>query len=104
MTLRYAQARSFWLCLPVLATGCDVLFPDPGPRVTRIDIYADRITYRTGVYETPSALAIGLAASSDPPRLVALHDCERLDVFEQVLDAVRAETEYSFQVELPDDC
>lgn len=73
-------------------------------RVTRIDIYADRITYRTGSYQTPSRLAIGLKAAQDPPRQVGLHDCARMDDFAAVVDVLREQGYANFSVELPDNC
>lgn len=90
--------------MAAVLSACDAFFPGPENRVTRIDIYGDRITYRTGVYETTSALAIGLKAANDPPRLIELHDCGRLDVFEEVVDVVRQRGEYSFSVTLPEGC
>ena len=73
-------------------------------RVTRVDIYADRITYRLSQYQTPSLLRIGLMAAKDPPRKVALHDCSRMDDFEVVIDIVRGEGYTEFDIELPDAC
>jgi hypothetical protein len=73
-------------------------------RVTRIDIYADRITYRTGTYSTPTQLKIGLEAAKDPPRKVALHDCASMDDFEAVIAMLRELDYRSFDIELPDDC
>jgi len=81
------------------------LLETAGPeRVTRIDIYSDTITYRTSRYPTPSLLAIGLKAANDPPRLVAVHDCERMEVLEAVLQVIRDHGYTSFEVELPDNC
>jgi len=73
-------------------------------RVTRIDIYSDRITYRNNKYPTPSLLAIGLKAANDPPKLLALHDCARLEDFEAIVDIVRDQGFLSFKVELPEGC
>lgn len=73
-------------------------------RVTRIDIYADRMTYRTNRYPTPSLLEIGLKAANDPPEVVALHDCSRRDDFETVIEILRELGYGSFDIELPDDC
>ena len=73
-------------------------------RLTRIDVFADRIVYRTSEYQTPSMLAIGLKAVPDRPRVLALHDCRRMDDFEAVVDIVRAQGYTSFDIELPDDC
>lgn len=73
-------------------------------RVTRIDIYADRITYRMNNYATPSLLANALKAVHDPPQKVALHDCVRMDDFEAVLDIVREQGYTQFEVELPEGC
>jgi hypothetical protein len=81
------------------------LFETAAPeRVTRIDIYSDTITYRMSRYPTPSRLAIGLKAVNDPPRLLAVHDCERMEVLEAVLQVVREQGYTSFEVQLPDDC
>jgi hypothetical protein len=73
-------------------------------RVTSIDIYADRITYRTSRYPTPSLLAIGLKAANDPPQKIVLHDCEREQDFEAVIDIVREQGYRNFEIELPDAC
>ena len=73
-------------------------------RVTRIDIYSDRITYRTSHYETPSMLGIGLQAVKDPPQKVALHDCSRMEDFEAVIDLVRDQGYTAFEIELTDTC
>jgi hypothetical protein len=71
-------------------------------RVTRVDIYADRITYRNNMYATTSLLANGLKAIKDPPRKVELHVCARMDEFADVLDVLRTEGYREFEVELPD--
>jgi hypothetical protein len=73
-------------------------------RVTRVDIYPDRIAYRTNRYPTPSLLAIGLKAANDPPELLALHDCGRMDDFEAVIDLMRELGYTDFEVELPESC
>ncbi len=73
-------------------------------RVTRIDIHADRITYRTNRYPSPSLLEIGLKAANDPPRIVGLHACSRMDDLESVIDMLRELGYTRFEVELPDDC
>ena len=73
-------------------------------RVTRIDVYSDRISYRTSHYPTPSLLRIGLKAANDPPRLIALHDCSRMDTFEAVIDLMREEGYTQFDVDLPENC
>lgn len=73
-------------------------------RLTRIDIWTDRITYRTSQYATPSLLAIGLKAAGDPPRVLALHDCRRMDEFVVVVDIVREQGYSRFDIELPEDC
>jgi len=73
-------------------------------RVTRIDVYADRITYRTSQYSTPSLLGIGIKAVNDPPKMVALHDCARIDVFEDVIDEIRDQGYTDFSVQMPDNC
>jgi hypothetical protein len=74
------------------------------PIVTRIDIFADRYTYRTGVYQSISALTIGLKAARDPPALIAVRDCDAYSRLAEVLDAVRAEAPGDFEISLPDDC
>ena len=73
-------------------------------RITTIDIYADRITYRTNVYSTTSLLANGLKAVHDPPKKVKLHVCSRMDDLEAVIDVVRAEGYMDFEVDLPEGC
>jgi hypothetical protein len=73
-------------------------------RVTSIDIFSDRITYRTSHYPTPSLLAIGLKAANDPPRKIVLHDCRRQREFEAVLDIVREQGYKEFEIDLPDAC
>ncbi|HEY5665130.1 MAG TPA: hypothetical protein VIV64_00300 [Gammaproteobacteria bacterium] len=73
-------------------------------RVTRVDIYPDRISYRTNHYPTPSLLGIGLKAANDPPELVALHDCSRMQDFEAVIDLMREQGYTDFDVELPEGC
>jgi hypothetical protein len=73
-------------------------------RVTRIDIFEDQITYRTSHYPTASLLAIGLKAANDPPEKVALHDCDRMTEFEEVLEIVREQGHSRFEIELPDNC
>lgn len=73
-------------------------------RVTRIDIYADRIGYRNNIYSTPSLLAIGLKAANDPPKVLALHVCARQDDLEMVVEVLREQGYLSFEVELPDTC
>lgn len=75
--------------------------PEP---VAGIDIYDDRITYRTGVYTTLSQLQIGLKATIDRPERVKLHDCARIDDFEVVVDMLRAHGQTQFEVELPRGC
>lgn len=74
------------------------------PRVTRVDVYADRLTYRTGIYETPSTLAIGLKAANDPPRLVEVHGCDAVHRLASVLDVVRANGAADFEIVLPEGC
>ena len=73
-------------------------------RVTRVDVYAGQITYRTNRYPTPSLLRIGLKAAQDPPRKVALHDCSRMSDFEAVIDVIREQGYTEFEIELPDAC
>lgn len=73
-------------------------------RVTSVDIYADRIAYRTNVYATPTLLSYGLKAVNDPPRRVVLHTCSRMDDLEAVIDVVREQGYTDFQVEMPDSC
>jgi hypothetical protein len=74
------------------------------PRVTRVDVYADRLTYRTGIYETTSMLSIGLKAAKDPPRLLEVHGCEAVDRLPSVLDVLRENGAADFEIVLPDDC
>jgi len=74
------------------------------PLVTRIDIYSDRMTYRTGVYATTTALDIGLKAANDPPEVVELHDCARRSDLEAVLDLLRAQGTFRFDIVLPESC
>ena len=73
-------------------------------RITRIDIYADRISYRTSNYATPSLLSVGLQAAQDPPKKLALHDCSRMDDFEAVVGVLREQGYINIDIELPDDC
>ncbi|MGW8369255.1 MAG: hypothetical protein ACWGPN_11330 [Gammaproteobacteria bacterium] len=73
-------------------------------RANSIDIYAERITYRTRSYDTPSSLSIGLRASTDKPDKVVLHDCSRMNDLETVIDLLRAQNQTSFDIELPDGC
>jgi hypothetical protein len=73
-------------------------------RVTRVDIFSDRITYRTSQYSSPSLLAIGIKAAQDPPEKLALHDCDRMDDFEAVLDALRDQGYTDLEIELPEGC
>jgi hypothetical protein len=73
-------------------------------RVTTIDIYADRITYRNNVYSTPSLLSNGLKAVHDPPQRVELHVCSRMNVFEAVLEVVREQGYSEFEVKFPGGC
>ena len=73
-------------------------------RVTRVDVYSDRIPYRTSHYSTPSLLGIGLKAANDPPKLIALHDCSRMDDFEAVIDLMREQGYTEFDIEFPEGC
>jgi hypothetical protein len=73
-------------------------------RVLSIDIYNNEIVFRTRSYETLSALAIGVRASTDKPEKVILHDCARIEDFESVVELLRAQGQTQFDVELPDDC
>ena len=73
-------------------------------RVTRVDIYSDRITYRTGTYYSATQLAIGLKAAQDPPQALALHHCGQNDELESVIDVLREQGFTSFEIELPEDC
>jgi hypothetical protein len=73
-------------------------------RDTRIDIYADQITYRTSHYPTPRLLAIGIKAANEPPKKITLHDCRRQRDFEAVIDIVREQGYRDFEIELPDGC
>lgn len=73
-------------------------------RATRVDIYADHITYRTSDYPSITLFAVGLKAGRDPPKYLGLHACERMDTLEDVVDILRSEGYTSFEIELPDDC
>jgi hypothetical protein len=73
-------------------------------RITRVDIESERILYRNGTYQTPTQLAIGLKAAQDPPRKLVLHDCRRIDVFEQVIDILRSQEIKRFEIEMPAGC
>ena len=92
------------LMVVLLLRWIDVYTSSQPVPVTRVDVYADRITYRNRVYETPTLLAIGLKAASDPPRLIALHDCDSLEQLQWVIDVVRAEGQYEFEMLLPQNC
>ena len=72
--------------------------------ITRVDIYADRITYRTNYYSTARLFGYGLQAAKVPPDVVALRDCQSHAEFEAVLDVIRAQGYSDFAIELPDDC
>ena len=72
--------------------------------LTRVDVYADHIDYRTSRYPTPSRFAIGLKAVREPPAVLGLHDCASMDRFEAVLQILREEGYSSFAIELPEDC
>lgn len=98
--MRLVRLLALFACL----AGCDLLFPPPEPRVTKIDIYGDHFEYRTRRYETPSALAIGLQAGRQEPEVIELHDCARRDALEDVIDVVRARGHYAFSVVVPEDC
>lgn len=69
-------------------------------RVTSIDIYSEQIQYRTNQYPTVSRLRIGLLASNDPPEVLVLHDCSRMDEFEAVLEMVREEGYTEIDIDL----
>ena len=71
---------------------------------TRIDIYSDRLTYRTNSYETTSRLAVGLKAVGEPPQTVGLHDCARMADLQIVVGLLRELDFTRYQIELPDDC
>ena len=71
---------------------------------TRVDIYSDRITYRTNYYLTARLFGYGLKAARVPPDVVALRDCQRMAEFEAVLDEIRAQGYTDFDIELPDNC
>jgi hypothetical protein len=73
-------------------------------RKTSIDIYTDQITYRTSHYPTASLLGIGLKAANDPPEKIALHDCDRQNEFEAVIEIVRELGYSDFEIEMPDFC
>jgi hypothetical protein len=72
--------------------------------VTRVDIYEDRLEYRARRYETTTALAIGMKAARDAPRIIELHDCARLSDLEAVLDLVRTLGQENLSIVLPEDC
>jgi hypothetical protein len=74
------------------------------PRVTRVDIETARIAYRTGQYQTATQFAIALKAAQDPPRIVILHDCRRIDVLEQIIDVLRDQEIKRFEIEMPEGC
>lgn len=83
----------------------DDMYREAAPeRITRVDIYSDRIAYRTGTYASPSLLRIGLRAAQDPPKALGLHDCSRTEDLEEVISILRELGYGSFEVELPDDC
>ena len=88
----------------MVIAGCDAILGPPEQRQTRVDVYADRIEYRTGRYPTPSALAIAIRAAHDPPEVIELHDCARRGDLEGVIEAVRASGAQTFSVVLPNDC
>lgn len=73
-------------------------------RVTRVDVYADHITYRTGTYYSATQLAIGLKAAQDPPQVLALHDCGQNEALESVIEVLREQGLTNFEIELPEDC
>ena len=73
-------------------------------RVSRIDIYTDRLTYRTGVYETHRTLDIGLKAASDPPKLIEVHDCAAVGRLAAVIEVVRENGADEFEIVLPTAC
>ncbi len=72
--------------------------------VTRIDIHSDRFVYRTNSYATSSLLEIGLKVAKDPPEKIGLHDCERMDELEDVVDIMRRLGYTNFEIELPRAC
>ena len=75
----------------------------PAP-VTRVDIFADHITYRTSDYASVPRFATGLKTVNVPPQILALHDCAGTETFEAVLDILREQGFTSFSIELPRDC
>ena len=75
----------------------------PEPAAT-VSIYQDRIEFRNGTYSSLSGLSIALQAAVDPPDKVVLHDCNRLDTFEEVVDLLRRRGDVSFEIELPEQC
>jgi hypothetical protein len=99
----FSVALSVVLIFTVLRLH-DVYLDALAQRVTRVDIYSDHISYRTNHYPTPSLLRIGLKAAHDPPKLIALHDCSRMDDFEAVIDVMREEGYKEFDIELPEGC
>jgi hypothetical protein len=74
------------------------------PGVMRVDIYADRITYRTNRYPNASLFGIGLKAAKVAPDIVVLHDCQRMDDFEEVIDELRSQGYSGFELDIPNDC
>lgn len=72
--------------------------------ITRVDIYSDRIDYRTNHYPTARLFGIGLQAAKVPPDMITLHDCLRMAEFEAVLDQVRDQGYSGYDISLPDDC
>lgn len=75
------------------------------PILTRLDIYEYGVTYRTGIYTTMTALAVGLeAAPRDPPQIVELHYCDGTDKLEEVLELLRSRETFRFGIVLPEDC
>ena len=88
--------------LGIIVFRRDQVFPRPQPIVPRVDIYSDRITYRTRSYETATGLAIGLKAANEPPSLIELHDCNQFELFEDTIDVVRADGDYQFELVMPE--
>lgn len=74
------------------------------PMLTRVDIYEDRLEYRSGIYASASTLAIALKANNLLPQVVAVRDCAAVSRLPEVLEVVRLAGAADFQIELPQDC
>lgn len=74
------------------------------PLVTRVDVYADRLTYRNGVYASTSTLAIALQANNARPEIVEVRECGAVGRLAEVLDVIRRHGAVDFEIVLPEDC